>query len=171
MLDYVDLQRRFMMAALEEARRARAEGEVPVGAVVVVAGAIVGRGHNRPIRDHDPTAHAEVVALRDAARRVGNYRLPGATLYVTVEPCVMCAGACLQARVRELVFGAADAKAGAVRSRARLLRKGRWPHTTRVIGGVLAEEARALMQEFFRMRRAEGYRSGRNGLDSKSSWG
>lgn len=160
-----------MMAALEEARRAGAAGEVPVGAVVVLDGAIVGRGHNRPIAEQDPTAHAEVLALRDAARRLGNYRLSGATLYATVEPCAMCAGACLQARVAHLVFGTTDAKAGAVVSRARLLEEGRWPHGVRVTTGVLAGEARGLMQEFFRTRRAEGYRSGRTGLDSKSSWG
>ena len=171
MLDNRDPHRPFMLAALEEARRAGVEGEVPVGAVVVLEGVIVGRGHNRPIGECDPTAHAEVLALRDAARRVGNYRLPEATLYATVEPCVMCAGACLQARVAQLVFGATDEKAGAVVSRERLLDEGRWNHTVRVIGGVMAEEAGGLLQEFFRVRRAEGYRSGRTGLDSKSSWG
>ena len=160
----------FMRAALAEARRAAALGEVPVGAVVVADGAIVGRGHNRPIGDADPTAHAEILALRAAARRLGNYRLTGATLYVTVEPCLMCAGACVHARLGALVFGAPDAKAGAVVSRARVL-EGPWNHRVRVSGGVLAGEARELMREFFRMRRAEGYRSGRTGLDSKSSWG
>lgn len=160
-----------MMAALAEARRAAASGEVPVGAVVVLHGVVVGRGHNCPIGEHDPTAHAEVRALRDAARRVGNYRLSGATLYATVEPCLMCAGACLHARVGELVFGAADAKAGAVVSRVRLLDAPPWNHRVRVTGEVLADEARRLLQQFFRTRRAEGYRSGRTGLDSKSSWG
>ena len=160
-----------MTAALDEARQAGAEGEVPVGAVVVLDGAIAGRGHNRPLAERDPTAHAEVQALRDAARRVGNYRLSGAVLYVTVEPCLMCAGACVHARVAELVFGATDEKAGAIVSRARVLEAGSWNHTVRVTGGVLAEEAGALVQEFFRVRRAEGYRSGRTGLDSKSSWG
>ena len=106
-----------MELALAEARRAAAEGEVPVGAVVVLDGEVVGRGRNGPIRTSDPTAHAEVVALRDAGQRVGNYRLVGATLYVTVEPCLMCAGACLHARVLALVFGALDPKAGAVVSR------------------------------------------------------
>jgi len=163
--------RLFMLAALEEARRAQAAGEVPVGAVVVVEGAVVGRGHNRPIGEQDPTAHAEVLALRDAARWLGNYRLPGATLYATVEPCAMCAGALIQARVAHLVFGALDEKAGAVVSRAQLLEGERWPHRVTVTGGVLAEEARDLMQAFFRVRRMEGYRSGRTGLDSKSSWG
>jgi tRNA(adenine34) deaminase len=161
----------FMRVALEEARRAEAEGEVPVGAVVVVGEAMVGRGHNRPIGEHDPTAHAEVLALRDAARRLGNYRLSGATVYATVEPCAMCAGALIQARVAHLVFGALDDKAGAVTGRVRLLETGDWPHRVTVTGGVLAEEARELMQAFFRRRRVEGYRSGRNGLDSKSSWG
>ncbi len=160
-----------MAAALEEARRAGRAGEVPVGAVVVLEGAIVGRGHNRPIAERDPTAHAEILALRDAGRRIGNYRLAGATLYVTLEPCLMCAGACVHARVAALVYGAADAKAGAVVSRARVLDDGRWNHVVQVTGGVLAGEASALVQEFFRTRRAEGYRSGRTGLDSKSSWG
>ncbi len=169
--DHSDPHRFFMISALEEARRAGEAGEVPVGAIVVLAGAIVGRGHNRPIGAQDPTAHAEVLALREAARQIGNYRLPGATLYATVEPCAMCAGACLQARVAHLVYGAADEKAGAVRSRDELLDGRRWPPRIEVTGGVLADDARALMQEFFRARRAEGYRSGRTGLDSKSSWG
>jgi tRNA(adenine34) deaminase len=160
-----------MRAALEEARRAATSGEVPVGAVVVVGGDVIGRGHNRPIADSDPTAHAELVALREAARRTGNYRLAGATLYVTVEPCVMCAGACVQARIDRLVFGAPDVKAGGVVSRARVLEEPAWNHRVRVSGGVLAAEAGGLMQAFFRTRRAEGYRSGRTGLDSKSSWG
>jgi tRNA(adenine34) deaminase len=161
----------FMRAALEEARAAAADGEVPVGALVVLGGEVVGRGRNRPIAASDPTAHAEVEALRDAARRVGNYRLTGATLYVSVEPCAMCAGACLHARIAEVVFGAADDKAGAVVSRARLLDEPALNHHVRVTGGVLAAEAGELLQAFFRTRRAEGYRSGRTGLDSKSSWG
>ena len=161
----------FMQLALAEARQAAAVGEVPVGAVVVLEGAVVGRGHNRPVATSDPTAHAEVEALRDAGRRVGNYRLTGATLYVTVEPCVMCAGACVHARLGALVFGAPDDKAGAVVSQARVLDEPAWNHRVRVTGGVLAAEAGALMQAFFQQRRAEGYRSGRTGLDSKSSWG
>jgi len=171
MLDHRDSHPSFMRVALEEARQAGAEGEVPVGAVVVLDGEVVGRGHNRPIAATDPTAHAEIEALRAAARQVGNYRLSGATLYVTVEPCLMCAGACVLARVGNLVFGAADEKAGAVVSRERALDGDRWNHRVEVTAGVLAAEARALMQEFFRMRRTEGYRSGRTGLDSKSSWG
>jgi tRNA(adenine34) deaminase len=161
----------FMQLALAEARQAAVAGEVPVGAVVVLDGAVVGRGHNRPLATSDPTAHAEVAALRDAGRRVGNYRLTGATLYVTVEPCLMCAGACVHARLGALVFGAPDDKAGAVVSRARVLDEPAWNHRVRVTGGVLAAEAGALMQAFFRKRRVEGYRSGRTGLDSKSSWG
>ena len=161
----------FMRIALEEARRAAEVGEVPVGAVVVLDGQVLGRGHNRPIAAADPTAHAEVVALREAARRAGNYRLTGTTLYVTVEPCVMCAGACLHARIGGLVYGAPDAKAGAVVSRARVLDEPAWSHRVGVTGGVLAVEAGELMRAFFRTRRAEGYRSGRTGLDSKSSWG
>jgi tRNA(adenine34) deaminase len=160
-----------MDQALGEAERAAAEGEVPVGAVVVLDGEIIGRGRNGSIRQADPTAHAEVVALRDAAQRVGNYRLTGATLYVTVEPCLMCAGACLHARVAGLVFGAADPKAGAVLSVARVLDVPAWNHRVEVTGGIGAEEAQALLQAFFRVRRGEGYRSGRTGLDSKSSWG
>jgi tRNA(adenine34) deaminase len=171
MPEAVSLHEPFMRAALEEAREAAAGGEVPVGAVVVLDGGVVGRGHNRPIAESDPTAHAEVEALRDAARRFGNYRLTGATLYVTVEPCVMCAGACLYARVGEVVFGAADDKAGAIVSRARVLDEPAWNHRVLVTGGVLAAEAGELLQAFFRTRRAEGYRSGRTGLDSKSSWG
>ena len=160
-----------MELALAEARGAAAEGEVPVGAVVVLDGEVVGRGRNGPIRTSDPTAHAEVVALRDAGQRVGNYRLVGATLYVTVEPCLMCAGACLHARVLALVFGALDPKAGAVVSRARALEGPAWNHRVQVTGGVGADEAESLLLAFFRLRREEGYRSGRTGLDSKSSWG
>jgi tRNA(adenine34) deaminase len=161
----------FMRLALAEASQAAAVGEVPVGAVVVLDGEVIGRGHNRPIATADPTAHAEVAALRDAARRMGNYRLTGATLYATVEPCVMCAGACVHARLAELVFGALDDKAGAVVSHARVLDEPAWNHRVRVTGGILAAEAGEVMQTFFRTRRAEGYRSGRTGLDSKSSWG
>jgi tRNA(adenine34) deaminase len=160
-----------MRLALAEASQATAAGEVPVGAVVVRDGEVIGRGHNRPVVSVDPTAHAEVEALRDAARWTGNYRLTGATLYTTVEPCLMCAGACVHARLAELVFGALDDKAGAVVSRARVLDEPAWNHRVRVTGGILAVDAGELMQAFFRTRRAEGYRSGRTGLDSKSSWG
>jgi tRNA(adenine34) deaminase len=160
-----------MRVALEEARWAGAAGEVPVGAVVVLDGRVVGRGHNRPVATSDPSAHAEIEALRAAGRQVGNYRLTGAMLYVTVEPCVMCAGACVYARIGELVFGAPDVKAGAIVSRARILDAPAWNHRVSIVGGVLAAEAGELMQAFFRTRRGEGYRSGRTGLDSKSSWG
>ena len=161
----------FMRAALREAHAAATAGEVPVGAVVVLGGEVIGRGRNGPIAASDPTAHAEIVALREAARNVGNYRLPGAVLYATVEPCLMCAGACLHARLAEVVFGAPDEKAGAVVSHVRVLDEPAWNHRVRVTGGVLAADASELMRTFFRTRRAEGYRSGRTGLDSKSSWG
>lgn len=142
----------FMRMALAEAALAEAAGEVPVGAVLVLASAVIGRGHNRPISSHDPTAHAEVVALREASRSLSNYRLNGATLYVTVEPCLMCVGAIVHARVATVVYGAADPKAGAVRS---LLDPATLPlnHRFEVVAGVLAEECGARLQRFFRARR------------------
>jgi tRNA(adenine34) deaminase len=143
----------FMRAALEEARRGLRAGEVPVGAVVVHDGEIVGRAHNAPIVRTDPTAHAEVLALRGAARKRANYRLTGATLYVTVEPCSMCCGAALQARVARLVYGAADPKAGAVESLYRLLDDARFNHRVETVGGVLAGECGALLREFFETKR------------------
>jgi tRNA(adenine34) deaminase len=142
----------FMRAALKEAAKASSRGEVPVGAVVVRDGKIVGRGFNRPIRTSDPTAHAEVVALRAAARRAGNYRLPGCDLYVTVEPCAMCLGAAVQARVRRLVFGAPDPKAGAVRSIMEFPFE-KSNHRLEVLGGILAAECGRLLRDFFRVRR------------------
>lgn len=142
-----------MAQALEEAARAAEAEEVPIGAVVVLGGEIVGRGRNAVIAEGDPTAHAEIVALRRAARRLGNYRLPGLTLYATLEPCPMCAGALLQARVDRLVYGAADPKGGAVVSLARLLDDATQIHRVEVVGGVLAEESQRLLQEFFRARR------------------
>ena len=163
-----------MRQALAEARRALATGEVPVGAVVAVDGVVVGRGHNAPISSGDPTAHAEVVALRRAASACGNYRLTGATLYATVEPCAMCAGAALQARVARLVYGARDAKAGAVESLFRLLDDPRLNHRVAVTAGVLAGESAALLSEFFETRRRESRRGGRVRLkasDSKSDRG
>ncbi len=144
---------RFMRAALELAERAEQEGEVPVGAVVVVDGEIVGRGANAPIALSDPTAHAEVLALREAARAVGNYRLGGATLYVTVEPCAMCAGAAVAARINRLVFGTRDLRFGAVRSKFRLADSDLLNHQVAVVEGVLADECLARVQEFFRRRR------------------
>jgi tRNA(adenine34) deaminase len=143
----------FMGEALSEARRALAAGEVPVGAVLVLADAIVGRGYNRPIALSDPTAHAEILALRAAGRETGNYRLAGATLYATVEPCAMCAGAALHARVARLVYGAPDPKAGAVESLFRLLDDRRLNHRIDTAGGVLAAESAALLREFFDRRR------------------
>jgi len=146
-----------MELALTEARRAREQGEVPVGAVVVGPdGTVWGRGFNRPIGASDPTAHAEIVALRQAAQGAGNYRLPGCTVYVTIEPCLMCVGALLQARVGRLVYGAADPKAGAVESLYDIPGDQRLNHRMEVTGGIQAEACRALMQEFFRARRGEG---------------
>lgn len=150
----------FMREALGEARRAAAAGEVPVGAVVIVGGEIVGRGFNQPIGTSDPTAHAEIVALRDAARRVGNYRLTGATMVVTVEPCLMCVGALVHARVGLLVFGAPEPKAGAVVSAMRALDHPRLNHRFEVVEGVLAEECRDVVQAFFRERRGRGGEAG-----------
>ena len=145
---------RFMRAALAEAEAAAAAGEVPVGAVVVLGDAIVGVGHNRPISASDPTAHAEIVALRDAAARVGNYRLPGALLYVTVEPCLMCVGAMVHARVGTVVYGAAEPKAGALTSTIAAHELPSLNHRLVAVGGVLEDECREVMQAFFRARRA-----------------
>lgn len=142
-----------MRMALEEARAAERAGEVPVGAVVVVAGKVIARGANRTITDGDPTAHAEVVALRAAARVMGNYRLAGATLYVTIEPCAMCAGAVVQARLERLVYGAEDPKGGAVWSCFRVLDHPQLNHRVAVTAGVCAEESAALLQTFFAARR------------------
>jgi tRNA(adenine34) deaminase len=142
-----------MAEALVEARRARDLGEVPIGAVLVLDGAIVGRGCNQPITSNDPTAHAEVIAIREAARRVGNYRLPGATLYVTIEPCLMCAGAFVHARIGTVVYGAAEPRTGALESTARAGDLPGHNHRFEIVGGVRADECRALMQDFFRSRR------------------
>jgi tRNA(adenine34) deaminase len=143
----------FMRDALDEARQGGAAGEVPVGAVVVVEGQVVGRAHNAPIALSDPTAHAEVLALRAAASKAGNYRLTGATLYVTVEPCPMCCGAALHARLARVVYGARDPKAGAVESLYRLLDDQRLNHRIEAVGGVLADESATLLREFFDRRR------------------
>ncbi len=142
----------FMRAALKQARMAAANGEVPVGAVVVQGSRIIARGYNQPIRRKDPTAHAEIVALRKAARKRGNYRLPDCDLYVTVEPCAMCLGAVLQARVRRLAYGADDPKSGAVRSIVRFPLE-KTNHKLLVMRGVLAEEAAEILRSFFRQRR------------------
>ncbi len=145
---------RCMGLALDEARRAEAAGEVPVGAVVVLDGRVIGRAHNRVIGASDPTAHAEIVALRDAARVAGNYRLAGADLYATVEPCPMCCGAALNARVARVVYGAADPKAGAARTLYRLLEDTRLNHQVAVVAGVRGAECGALLSEFFQKKRA-----------------
>ncbi|MBV9300824.1 MAG: nucleoside deaminase [Acidobacteriaceae bacterium] len=142
-----------MLQALDLARKAEAEGEVPVGAVVVLEGEIVGRGHNRSIFTADPTAHAEIEALRQASSRLRNYRLPGCTLYVTIEPCAMCAGAIVLARVERLVFAARDLRFGAVRSKFRLADSDLLNHRVRVEEGLLAAEAAILLDRFFRQRR------------------
>jgi tRNA(adenine34) deaminase len=145
----------WMAEALALARAAGARGEVPVGAIVVVGGAIVGRGGNAPIAGNDPTAHAEIAALREAASALGNYRLPGCELYVTIEPCAMCAGAILHARIRRLVFGAPDPKTGACGSVVDLFAEPRLNHHTTVTGGVAAEACAALLSDFFASRRRD----------------
>ena len=183
----------FMREALAEALKAEAAGEVPVGAVVVSGSAIVGRGYNQPIASGDPTAHAEVVAIREASRTLGNYRLMGTRLYVTVEPCLMCVGAIVHARVGTLIYGASEPKAGAVVSGLAALNHPSLNHHVEVVGGVLADQSRAVIQRFFQTRRsqahdlaaggpikerrpprapptsAERYRSGRNGAASKAA--
>jgi len=143
----------FMAEALALARQAAESGEVPVGAVVVKDGAVVGRGYNRPVSGKDPTAHAEVMALRDAAERVGNYRLGDCELYVTLEPCAMCAGAIMHARVSRVVYGAADPKSGACGSVVDLFAENRLNYHATVVSGVMAEEATRLLQDFFSARR------------------
>jgi tRNA(adenine34) deaminase len=143
----------FMVAALDEARAAAARGEVPVGAIVALDGRIIARAGNRTIGDCDPSAHAEIIALREAAKTIGNHRLLGASLYVTIEPCAMCAGAIIQARIARLVYGADDPKAGAVRSCFSILESPRLNHRVEVTSGVLAAESVAVLQEFFAARR------------------
>lgn len=143
----------FMRMALEQAQAARQAGEVPVGAVVIVDGEYAGGGYNEPIGLQDPTAHAEIIAIRAAARRLENYRLTGATLYVTVEPCLMCVGAMVHARIGTVVFGAPEPKAGALMSTQRAHEHPSLNHHLVVVGGVLEEECRELLQAFFRERR------------------
>ena len=144
----------FMSLALDQARLAEAAGEVPVGAVVVNDGAVVGRGFNQPIGRNDPSAHAEVIALRAAAEHLGNYRLTGCSLYVTLEPCVMCSGAIFHARIAKVVYGAADPKTGAVESVTRLFDEHRLNHHASARGGVMSESCGLLLQTFFARRRA-----------------
>jgi tRNA(adenine34) deaminase len=143
-----------MRAALEQAREAERHGEVPVGAVVVLDGAIIGRGYNQPIGSHDATAHAEIVALRDAGRRAGNYRLTGATLYVTIEPCQMCVGAMVHARVARVVYGTPEPKAGAIESAMRAHEHPSLNHRLEAAGGVLETDCRDVIQAFFKERRS-----------------
>ena len=142
-----------MKLALEEAHKAAQEQEVPVGAVAVLEGELVAREHNRSIQLHDPTGHAEILVLREAGHKLSNYRLKNLEIYVTLEPCAMCAGALLWARIQRLVFGARDEKAGAVFSKASLLSEGRFNHTVQVVEGILAQPSRELLQEFFARRR------------------
>jgi len=148
------LDKYYMRLALDEAAAALSSGEVPVGAVLVRDGDVLARGHNAPIGQCDPTAHAEIVALRAGARATGNYRLTGTVLYVTIEPCVMCMGALVHARVSRVVFGAPDPRVGAAGSVLDLGRDSRLNHRLEVIGGVLEAECRAMIQEFFQNRRA-----------------
>ena len=144
-----------MRAAMEEARAAEAAGEVPVGAICVMDGQVVGRGQNRVLRDVDPTAHAEIVALRAASAAVGNYRLGDCELFITLEPCAMCAGAMVHARLKRLVYGAADPKAGAAGSVLEVLNHPKLNHRMEVTAGVLGEECGQMLREFFQARRAQ----------------
>jgi tRNA(adenine34) deaminase len=144
--DYMDL-------ALAEAEKANAAGEVPVGAIVVAGGLVVGCGFNRPISSNDPTAHAEIVAMREAARSLGNYRLPGATMYCTVEPCMMCAGAMVHGRIGRLVFGTPDPKAGSAGSIYNVLSDPRLNHRVEVVSGIREDDCAALLRAFFAKRR------------------
>jgi len=150
----VQSDERFMRAALDEALQAGQNNEVPVGAVVVLDGEIVGRGFNQPIGAHDPTAHAEIVALRAASRHRGNYRLTGSTIYVTIEPCQMCVGAMVHARVARVVYGAVEPKAGAIESAMRAHEHPSLNHRMTATGGVLEAECRDMIQRFFRERRS-----------------
>lgn len=151
---------RFMREALALAVQGAALGEVPVGAVLVQDGQIIGRGFNCPISQHDPSAHAEMVAVRDAAQALQNYRLPGVTLYVTLEPCSMCAGLIVHSRIQRVVYGATEPKAGVVVSRGQFFEQAFLNHRVLVEGGVLAEECGAVLSEFFRQRRQKGRADG-----------
>ena len=147
------LDRQFMQQALEQAELAAIAGEVPVGAVLVRDGQVIAKGFNQPISNHDPSAHAEIMALRDAAQAELNYRLPGTTLYVTLEPCIMCAGAMLHARVGRVVFGAADPKTGAAGSVLNVFAEKQINHQTQVEGGIMGEECGQVLRDFFKGRR------------------
>jgi tRNA(adenine34) deaminase len=148
-----DAEESFMLRALELARCGGMQGEVPVGAVVVLNGEVIGEGFNAPISRHDPTAHAEIRAMRAAARQIGNYRLTGASLYVTLEPCAMCAGAMLHARISRVVYGAPDPKTGACGSVVNLFAQSQLNHHAQAFGGVLADQCAGVLREFFRARR------------------
>ncbi|HUX09894.1 MAG TPA: tRNA adenosine(34) deaminase TadA [Terriglobia bacterium] len=148
-----EMDSQWMWEALREARRGYREGEVPVGAIVVQEGKVIARAHNRPVRLSDPSAHAEILALRRAGRKLGNYRLPGCTLYVTIEPCAMCVGAIIQARIQRLVVGAMDPKAGACGSVLAVLNNRKLNHQVVLSSGILQAECAAILREFFRERR------------------
>lgn len=153
MMPQGDLDGRYMALALEEAAAAAVEGEVPVGAIIVSDDQIIARAHNRPIGLNDPTAHAEILAIRTAARQAGNYRLSGTTLYVTLEPCLMCAGAVIHARIGRVVFGARDPKGGAVVSVGRVFEDTRLNHQVDFTGGVMAERCAEILSSFFQQKR------------------
>jgi tRNA(adenine34) deaminase len=155
----------YMRQAISQAHNAWALGEVPVGALVVKDGQIIATGFNQPIGTHDPTAHAEIMALRAAASILGNYRLPGCELYVTLEPCAMCAGAMMHARLARVIFGAADPKTGACGSVVNLFEQEKLNHHTELVGGVMAQECGALLKEFFADRRAEAQRAAAERLE------
>jgi tRNA(adenine34) deaminase len=145
-----------MEQALAQAEIAASLNEVPVGAVLVAAdGNMLAAGHNQPIASHDPTAHAEIIVLRDAAAKLKNYRIPGSTLFVTIEPCTMCVGALVHARVARIVYGATEAKTGAIESAQQLFESGEFNHKPELLGGVLADRCSAIMSDFFERRRAE----------------
>ena len=148
-----ELDRQFMQQALDQAKLAAMAGEVPVGAVLVRDGKIISRGFNQPISNSDPSAHAEMIALRSAAQLESNYRLPGTTLYVTLEPCIMCAGAMLHARVERVVFGAADPKTGAAGSVLNVFSEKQINHQTQVEGGIMSDECGQILRDFFKGRR------------------
>jgi tRNA(adenine34) deaminase len=148
----------YMRQAIDQAHNAWALGEVPVGALVVRDGVVIATGFNQPIGTHDPTAHAEIMALRAAATVLGNYRLPGCELYVTLEPCAMCAGAMIHARLARVIYGASDPKTGACGSIVNLFEESRLNHHTEVVGGVLADDCASLLKEFFAERRAAAQR-------------
>lgn len=155
MTEQKQIDQNFMALALEQGQLAFDLGEVPVGAVVVLDGEVIGRGYNKPITSLDPSAHAEVVALRDAAKNMGNYRLSGATLYVTVEPCTMCAGLLIHSRIERLVYATTEPKSGVIESAMCLLERPFYNHKIDVEGGVLAQQASTLMSDFFTMRREQ----------------